>query len=114
MAQFERLMAPSEQDVAGRLKSCIADVQDNPQQVVKRVTSPQVVKCCVDVRTKRMCLYVGVVCLAAAGFSKAQRADQTSHYQQSAADRERDTTSQTVGLQQGYIIMFLYLSEMMQ
>ena len=35
MAQFERLMAPSEQEVAGRLKSYIADVQDNPQQVMK-------------------------------------------------------------------------------
>lgn len=36
VAQFERLMMPSEQEVAGRLKSYIADVQDNPQQVVKR------------------------------------------------------------------------------
>lgn len=44
MAQFERLMAPSEQDVAGRLKSYIADVQDNPQQVVKHTTSTQIVK----------------------------------------------------------------------
>uniref|UniRef100_A0A7N9AQM7 Dynein cytoplasmic 2 heavy chain 1 n=1 Tax=Mastacembelus armatus TaxID=205130 RepID=A0A7N9AQM7_9TELE len=35
VAQFERLMAPSEQDVAGRLKSCIADVQDNPQQLLQ-------------------------------------------------------------------------------
>uniref|UniRef100_A0A7N9ATV1 Cytoplasmic dynein 2 heavy chain 1 n=1 Tax=Mastacembelus armatus TaxID=205130 RepID=A0A7N9ATV1_9TELE len=48
VAQFERLMAPSEQDVAGRLKSCIADVQDNPQQVVKPTTSLQV-KTIVDV-----------------------------------------------------------------
>lgn len=39
MAQFERLMAPSEQEVAGRLKSYISDVQDNPQQVVKHTTS---------------------------------------------------------------------------
>lgn len=38
MAQFERLMMPSEQEVAGRLKSYIADVQDNPQQVVKRIS----------------------------------------------------------------------------
>lgn len=36
MAQFERIMAPSEQDVAKKLKSYIADVQDHPQQVVKR------------------------------------------------------------------------------
>lgn len=48
MAQFERLMAPSEQEVAGRLKSYIADVQDNPQQVVKHNTLSQVVKYCVD------------------------------------------------------------------
>lgn len=41
MAQFERLMAPSEQEVAGRLKSYIADVQDNPQQVVKHTASAQ-------------------------------------------------------------------------
>ena len=44
MAQFERLMAPSEQDVAGRLKSYIADVQDNPQQVVKTTMSAVLVK----------------------------------------------------------------------
>lgn len=43
MVQFERLMAPSEQEVAGRLKSYIADVQDNPQQVVKHTTTAQVV-----------------------------------------------------------------------
>ncbi|KAI3354358.1 hypothetical protein L3Q82_018881, partial [Scortum barcoo] len=47
VAQFERLMTPSEQEVAGRLKSYIADVQDNPQQVVKHTTSAQVVKYCV-------------------------------------------------------------------
>ncbi|XP_051252504.1 cytoplasmic dynein 2 heavy chain 1 isoform X6 [Dicentrarchus labrax] len=35
VAQFERLMAPSEQEVAGRLKSYIADVQDNPQQLLQ-------------------------------------------------------------------------------
>lgn len=47
MAQFERLMTPSEQEVASRLKSYIADVQDNPQQVVKHTISAQVVKYCV-------------------------------------------------------------------
>uniref|UniRef100_A0A671UTR1 Cytoplasmic dynein 2 heavy chain 1 n=1 Tax=Sparus aurata TaxID=8175 RepID=A0A671UTR1_SPAAU len=35
VAQFERLMTPSEQEVAGRLKSYIADVQDNPQQLLQ-------------------------------------------------------------------------------
>uniref|UniRef100_A0A3Q0T4R8 Cytoplasmic dynein 2 heavy chain 1 n=1 Tax=Amphilophus citrinellus TaxID=61819 RepID=A0A3Q0T4R8_AMPCI len=35
VAQFERLMAPSEQEVAGRLKSYIGDVQDNPQQLLQ-------------------------------------------------------------------------------
>ncbi|XP_047450013.1 cytoplasmic dynein 2 heavy chain 1 isoform X3 [Mugil cephalus] len=35
VAQFERLMAPSEQEVADRLKSYIADVQDNPQQLLQ-------------------------------------------------------------------------------
>uniref|UniRef100_A0A4W6F7X0 Cytoplasmic dynein 2 heavy chain 1 n=1 Tax=Lates calcarifer TaxID=8187 RepID=A0A4W6F7X0_LATCA len=35
VAQFERLMAPSEQEAAGRLKSYIADVQDNPQQLLQ-------------------------------------------------------------------------------
>ncbi|XP_025753905.1 cytoplasmic dynein 2 heavy chain 1 isoform X2 [Oreochromis niloticus] len=35
VAQFERLMAPSEQEVAGRLKSYIAAVQDNPQQLLQ-------------------------------------------------------------------------------
>uniref|UniRef100_A0AAQ5XWU4 Dynein heavy chain tail domain-containing protein n=1 Tax=Amphiprion ocellaris TaxID=80972 RepID=A0AAQ5XWU4_AMPOC len=35
VAQFERLMAPSEQEVAGRLKSYIADVKDNPQQLLQ-------------------------------------------------------------------------------
>lgn len=39
MAQFERLMTPSEQEVAGRLKGHIADVQDNPRQVVTDATS---------------------------------------------------------------------------
>ncbi|KAK2847119.1 hypothetical protein Q5P01_010118 [Channa striata] len=35
VAQFERLMAPSEREVAGRLKSYIADVQDIPQQLLQ-------------------------------------------------------------------------------
>ncbi|KAM3616881.1 uncharacterized protein V6R79_025341 [Siganus canaliculatus] len=35
VAQFERLMAPSEQEVAARLKTHIADVQDNPQQLLQ-------------------------------------------------------------------------------
>ncbi|XP_028320044.1 cytoplasmic dynein 2 heavy chain 1 isoform X2 [Gouania willdenowi] len=35
VAQFERLMAPSEQEVAGRLKSYISDVQDNPAQLLQ-------------------------------------------------------------------------------
>uniref|UniRef100_A0A3Q3KJ04 Cytoplasmic dynein 2 heavy chain 1 n=1 Tax=Monopterus albus TaxID=43700 RepID=A0A3Q3KJ04_MONAL len=35
VAQFDRLIAPSEQEVAGRLKSYIADVQDNPQQLLQ-------------------------------------------------------------------------------
>ncbi|XP_075905861.1 cytoplasmic dynein 2 heavy chain 1 [Nelusetta ayraudi] len=34
VAQFERLMTPSEQEVAGRLKGHIADVQDNPRQLL--------------------------------------------------------------------------------
>ncbi|KAK5608849.1 Cytoplasmic dynein 2 heavy chain 1 [Crenichthys baileyi] len=33
--QFERVIAPSEQEVAGRLKSSISDVQDNPQQLLQ-------------------------------------------------------------------------------
>ncbi|KAM9801492.1 cytoplasmic dynein 2 heavy chain 1 [Neosynchiropus ocellatus] len=35
VAQFERIMAPSEQEVAGKLKTYIADVQDNPQQLLQ-------------------------------------------------------------------------------
>uniref|UniRef100_A0A667ZZ86 Dynein cytoplasmic 2 heavy chain 1 n=1 Tax=Myripristis murdjan TaxID=586833 RepID=A0A667ZZ86_9TELE len=35
VAQFERSITPSEQEVAGRLKSYIADVQDNPQQLLQ-------------------------------------------------------------------------------
>ncbi|CAG6004611.1 unnamed protein product [Menidia menidia] len=35
VAQFERLIAPSEQEVAGRLKSYIADVQESPQQLLQ-------------------------------------------------------------------------------
>ncbi|XP_058489722.1 dynein cytoplasmic 2 heavy chain 1 isoform X1 [Solea solea] len=35
VAQFEHLMAPSEQEIAAKLKSYIADVQDNPQQLLQ-------------------------------------------------------------------------------
>ncbi|XP_076002176.1 cytoplasmic dynein 2 heavy chain 1 isoform X2 [Genypterus blacodes] len=35
VAHFERSMAPSEQEAARRLKSFIADVQDNPQQLLQ-------------------------------------------------------------------------------
>uniref|UniRef100_A0A3P9QAB0 Cytoplasmic dynein 2 heavy chain 1 n=1 Tax=Poecilia reticulata TaxID=8081 RepID=A0A3P9QAB0_POERE len=35
VVQFERVIAPSEQEVACRLKSHIADVQDNPQQLLQ-------------------------------------------------------------------------------
>ncbi|XP_029026743.1 cytoplasmic dynein 2 heavy chain 1 isoform X2 [Betta splendens] len=35
VAQFERLLAPSEKEVACRLKSYIADVQDSPQQLLQ-------------------------------------------------------------------------------
>ncbi|CAL8361611.1 unnamed protein product [Merluccius merluccius] len=35
VGQFERCIASSEQEVAGRLKSYIADVQDNPQQLLQ-------------------------------------------------------------------------------
>ncbi|XP_041850617.1 cytoplasmic dynein 2 heavy chain 1 [Melanotaenia boesemani] len=35
VTQFERLIAPSEREVASRLKSYIADVQDNPQQLLQ-------------------------------------------------------------------------------
>ncbi|KAI5098641.1 cytoplasmic dynein 2 heavy chain 1, partial [Silurus meridionalis] len=34
MSQFERLIAPVEQEVAGRLKTLIRDVQDSPQQLL--------------------------------------------------------------------------------
>uniref|UniRef100_A0A3B4BEW0 Dynein cytoplasmic 2 heavy chain 1 n=1 Tax=Periophthalmus magnuspinnatus TaxID=409849 RepID=A0A3B4BEW0_9GOBI len=34
VAQFERLITPSEQEVSGRLKNYIADVQNNPQQLL--------------------------------------------------------------------------------
>lgn len=46
VAQFERLLTPSEQEVAGRLKSYIADVQDNPQQVVEHTISIQLIEYC--------------------------------------------------------------------
>ncbi len=54
-----------------------------------------------------VCTYacVCVCCLAVAGVSKAQGVDQTSHHQQRAAVRERDTTGQTTGLQQGYTVL---------
>ncbi|KAM9852784.1 cytoplasmic dynein 2 heavy chain 1 isoform 4-T4 [Aulostomus maculatus] len=35
VAKFERILAPSEQEAAGRLKNYIADVQDNPQQLLQ-------------------------------------------------------------------------------
>ncbi|KAJ3590899.1 hypothetical protein NHX12_008847 [Muraenolepis orangiensis] len=35
VGQFERCIASSEKEAAGRLKSCIADVQDNPQQLLQ-------------------------------------------------------------------------------
>ncbi|KAJ7995299.1 hypothetical protein DPEC_G00243100 [Dallia pectoralis] len=35
VAQFERAIGPAEQEVAGRLKAYIADVQDNPQQLLQ-------------------------------------------------------------------------------
>lgn len=93
MAQFERLIAPSEQEVARRLKSYIADVQDNPQQVGKHITSAMVVMCFVCI-----CVNLHVSVLAVAGLSKAQGVDQTPHHQQRAAVRERDPTGQTAGL----------------
>ncbi|XP_053095782.1 cytoplasmic dynein 2 heavy chain 1 isoform X3 [Pangasianodon hypophthalmus] len=34
VSQFERLIAPAEQEVAGRLKAFIRDVQDSPQQLL--------------------------------------------------------------------------------
>ncbi|GAA6083651.1 cytoplasmic dynein 2 heavy chain 1 isoform X2, partial [Tachysurus ichikawai] len=34
MSQFERLIAPAEQEVAGRLKTFIRDVQESPQQLL--------------------------------------------------------------------------------
>lgn len=45
MAQFERLVMPSEQEVAGRLKGHIADVQDNPQQVRQTDATEAPVSC---------------------------------------------------------------------
>lgn len=100
MAQFERLIAPSEQEVAGRLKSYIADVQDNPQQVGKHTTSAQVVMCfvCICVYLPYVLARVFASVLAVAGLSKAQGVDQTPHHQQRAAVRERDPTGQTAGL----------------
>lgn len=37
MAQFERLIVPSELEAAGSLRSYIADVQDSPPQVVNQL-----------------------------------------------------------------------------
>ena len=48
-----------------------------------------------------VCVCVFAV-VAAAGVSKAQGTDQTSNHQQRAPVRERDPSSQTTGLQQGY------------
>jgi len=45
VGQFERCIASSEQEVAGRLKSYIADVQDNPQQVAHIPWLPNVCVC---------------------------------------------------------------------
>lgn len=52
-------MAPSEQEVAGTLKSYIADVQDNPQQVVKHIIWAQFVRYYVC-----LCMeyYIGCAC----------------------------------------------------
>lgn len=110
MAQFERLMTPSEQEVAGRLKSYIADVQDNPQQVVKQASSVHVGKYCVwvctHIGTYRKCLWVCFCfCLAVAGVSKAQGANQTSQCQQRASVRERDPAGQTARLQQRFTVL---------
>lgn len=94
MAQFERLMTPSEQEVAVRLKGHIADVQDNPRQVVTDATSALVSV------SDRNSVFVLLVLPAAAGFPEAQGADPTSHRQQRAAVREGDPAGQTAGLQQ--------------
>ena len=50
MGQFERCIASSEQEAAGRLKSYIADVQDNPQQVAHIPVATVCVCVCVCVR----------------------------------------------------------------
>lgn len=47
------------------------------------------------------------LCPATAGVSEAQGADQTTHYQQGVAVRERDAVGQTLRLHQGYKL-FLY------
>lgn len=52
-----------------------------------------------------MCRWVCGCCLAVAGVSKAQGADQTSHHQQRASIRERDPTGQTTGLQQRFTVL---------
>lgn len=51
MAQFERLIKPSEQEAASRLKSYIADVQDSPQQVVE-----------ILFHIRSCCVWVSMVC----------------------------------------------------
>ncbi|KAG7470921.1 hypothetical protein MATL_G00119020 [Megalops atlanticus] len=35
VSQFERAILPAEREIAGRLKACIGDVQDNPQQLLQ-------------------------------------------------------------------------------
>lgn len=73
VAQFERLMAPSEQEVAGRLKSYIAHVQDNPQQVTFTlianhlfshfdVTNGNMCICCCQLQTCKYCILSLYVC----------------------------------------------------
>lgn len=95
MAQFERLMMPSEQEVAGRLKGHIADVQDNPRQVVADAT-----RALVSASDRNSVFVSLVVAAAAAAIPEAQGADPTSHRQQRAAVREGDPAGQTAGLQQ--------------
>lgn len=52
-------------------------------------------------------LFLPVHVLVVTGISKAQGVDQTSHYQQRTAVRERDPTGQTTGLQQEYVVLSL-------
>ena len=39
VAQFERAIAPAEHEIAGKLKACLSDVQDSPQQVQRLLIS---------------------------------------------------------------------------